>query len=68
MKEYQQSTRMPGQQHFISDLEIRDETCADILSGAKHFILCFKKENIFCTGCFRFRVISPLNAILISIK
>ncbi len=45
MKEYQRALRMPALQHFISDLERRDETCADILSDAKHF-LYFKKANI----------------------
>jgi hypothetical protein len=56
--EYQRAVRMPAPQHFIFDLEGRDETCADILSDAKRFILCFKKET-FCTG---------LNAILMIIK
>jgi len=32
--------------HFISDLE-RDETCADISSDAKSFILYFKKGKMF---------------------
>jgi hypothetical protein len=36
MKEYQQTARMTAMQHFISDLEERDETCADISSNAKN--------------------------------
>ena len=43
MIEYQQALRMPALQCFILDLGRRDETCADILSDAKHFILCFRK-------------------------
>jgi hypothetical protein len=54
MKEYQRAARMPALQCFIPDLEIRDETCADILSDAKCFILCFEKKT-FCTRHFRLR-------------
>jgi hypothetical protein len=45
---------MPALQCFISDLGKRDETWADILSDAKSFILCFKKET-FCTRFLRLR-------------
>jgi hypothetical protein len=47
MMEYQRAARMPTLQCFISDLEIRDETCADILSDAKHFVLGFKVKTFF---------------------
>ena len=45
---------MPALQCLIPDLEIRDETCANILSGAKCLVLCFKKKTC-CTECFRLR-------------
>jgi hypothetical protein len=43
--EHQQAARMPPVQHFILDLEERDETCADIFSDAKRFILCLKRKH-----------------------
>jgi hypothetical protein len=46
MMECHRAARMPALQCFISDLEEKDETCADILSDTKCFILYFKKENI----------------------
>jgi hypothetical protein len=52
LTEYERAARMPALQHFNPDLEDGDETCADILSDAKCFILCFRKET-FCTRCFR---------------
>jgi hypothetical protein len=30
--EYQQARQMPALQHFLSDLERRDETCADVMN------------------------------------
>ncbi len=50
LKEYQHAVRMPALQCFFSDLERGDETCADISSDAKRFILCFRKRNI-CSKC-----------------
>jgi hypothetical protein len=41
LKEYQQARRMPALQCIVSDLERGDETCADMMTAAKHFILCF---------------------------
>jgi hypothetical protein len=41
VEKYQQAARMAALQHFVSDIE-RDETCTDILSDAKHFILYFQ--------------------------
>ncbi len=42
MIDYQRAVRMAALQSFIFNLEW-DETCADILSEAKCFILYFKK-------------------------
>jgi len=39
LKEYQWAKRIPALQHFVSDIERRDETCADMITDAKHFIL-----------------------------
>ncbi len=46
MKECQRAARILALQCFNSDLERRDETCAGILSDAKHFILYLKKGNV----------------------
>jgi hypothetical protein len=62
MREYQPAARMAALQCFISDLE-RDETCADILSDAKHFILYYKKGKCLYM-LFRFRnfnIVSNIN-------
>ena len=48
MMEYQQAARMATLQCFISNLDERDETCADISSDAKQFILYFKKGKCLC--------------------
>ncbi len=42
MKEYQPAVRIAALQHFVSDIE-RDETCSNISSDSKCFILYFKK-------------------------
>jgi hypothetical protein len=47
LKEYQQARRMPALQHFVSDLEKGDETCDDMTTDAKCFILCFRKRDIW---------------------
>ncbi len=52
--EYQGAAIIPALQCFILDLEERDETCADISSDAKHFILGFKKK-CFVSRCFSLR-------------
>ncbi len=46
MIEYQGAERMSALQNFVSDLEGGGKTCADILSDAKHFIICFRKRNV----------------------
>jgi hypothetical protein len=46
LKEYQQARRMPALQCFVSDRERGDETFADMMTDAKHFILFFRKRNI----------------------
>jgi hypothetical protein len=48
LKEYQQATPMPALQHFIFALERKDETCADMITDAKKFILCIRMRNV-CT-------------------
>jgi hypothetical protein len=48
LKEYQQARRMPALQCFIFDLERKDETCADMMTDAKKFILCIRMRNV-CT-------------------
>ncbi len=50
LKEYQQARRMPGLQHFFSDLERGDETCDDMTTDAKKFIVCFIKRSV-CIEC-----------------
>jgi hypothetical protein len=44
--EYQRAARILDLQCFILDFEKRYETCADILSDAKHFS-CVLKEKCF---------------------
>jgi hypothetical protein len=46
VKEYQQAGRIPALQCQVSNLERRDETCANMLTGAKCFILSFRKRNV----------------------
>jgi len=50
MNEFQRGARIPALQQLISDLEGRDEICADISSDANIFYIL--RRQMFCTRCY----------------